>query len=513
MATTPKFVVTNVGLAAADVATPVGPFIHVTGFRIGSSYGYQAQPTDTDINGTLLYQGTPSTYQYVGNNTLNIVCKIPTDAGPFDFGEVAIDMDGPVMFAKAVFDTLQTKFTSLGTNVLSTFTFNCLLKLEQPVAIFKIDTFTGDPPSVWEVDFWSDVYPPALSANPLIPCILVRELDVNGNSSFLHQADDQHWTIGTNYLFKSQPLVAGGTPSYLDVLASDLSPDILSNVNNNYVVEFSTGYCRSISSVTVSGLYYRFTFNPSVLPVAPITASPVSIYTNTLIPTPAQTAYWLNTPGPISFTVPPRVYKLWVTGVPAGGGGGGAAGSSSATDAAPAGPYVGGGGGGGGGSGSGIQNYEIDVTPGQVLTGFLPDRANGGIGGTAQVNGTDGQDGGSLTFGPLVLLGGAGGKGGNYNPDSGGKGGPGGSDGIDGKFGGAGGEGGGGPFGTGGGGARGGDHSSPATLNGGDAGGAGTGGGGGGTVYLFATSGPAGNGGRGSQGYVEVSWNTVYSNN
>ena len=59
--TTPKLVVTNAGLAAASVATPTGPSIETASFNIGSAYGYTLLPTDTDINGDLLYEGTPLT--------------------------------------------------------------------------------------------------------------------------------------------------------------------------------------------------------------------------------------------------------------------------------------------------------------------------------------------------------------------------------------------------------------------------------------------------------------------
>jgi hypothetical protein len=262
--TTPKLVVTNVGEAAASVATPTGPFIEIASFKIGSAYGYTPEPTDTDINGDLLYEGEPLTYKYVGNNTLDIVCRIPTQAGPFQFGEVALFLTGGAMFAKAAFATPQIKYSSLGTNVLSTYTFNCLLKLEQSVAVFQVNT-NCLPPDIWEVDHWSDVYPPALSANPGIPSILVRELDPKGDSTLIHQASDTHWTVGTNYqsVYKG-PCQSGSTTTVVvatSALDSVLSVhELVSSTAKEFVIENSAGYLRAVSTAVLSADETTLTF-------------------------------------------------------------------------------------------------------------------------------------------------------------------------------------------------------------------------------------------------------------
>src|SRR5690606_30200170 len=139
-------------------------------------------PDDTDIDGDQLYYGVPTQYKNLGDGVLDIVLRIPADAGPFKFGEVAIynqDEDGNEhLFAKAVFEELQTKYSSLGTNVASSFTIHALIKLEQSIAVFKIDTLINN--AVMEVDRWSDVLLPYLSADPDTPLLLVRELDGAG---------------------------------------------------------------------------------------------------------------------------------------------------------------------------------------------------------------------------------------------------------------------------------------------------------------------------------------------
>lgn len=542
----PMLIITNVGLAAASVATPTGPFIEIVGFKVGSAYGYTPLPTDTDINGNLLFEGAPSTYRYVGDNTLDIVCKLPADAGPFDFGEVAVMMPSNVMFAKAAFPDPQTKYTSLGTNVLSTYTFHCLLKLAQAVAVFKVDTINGEPPSIWEVDFWSDVYPPALSANPEIPAILVRELDEHGNSSLIHQADDATWTVGTNYHFYDQAEVNGATINYVDVVAAELSEDVLSNIDREFVVAFDSGYLRSVSSVELVGPVYRFNMIDAMV-IAPPAGSVVTIYTNRAPVGPTQlnvtgdatgtvliaggTATLsltlsaaavngrfveFNTPGTYPWTVPDEVFDIFIDGGGAGAGGGGAGGGFNVNHV-PNDDYLAGGGAGGGGAGVTEVGYHMSVTPGEIITIVVGVKGIGGVGGVAPGNngnsGTAGGDSSVTAVSDTLLLPGgtSGGAGTGYGPPSGlsGAGGPpgipGGAWGTDGHFGGAGGNGGSGsPFGSGGAGAR--AATGPAGIDGDDATGNCSGGGGGGAVYHNTATGNGGDGGDGTDGLIRIKY-------
>lgn len=286
MAGTPLLVVTDVGLAAASVATPTGPYIHITKFAVGSAYGYTPQRTDTSLNGSLLYEGVPIAWSYIGDNTLNIVCRIPPDSGPYNFGEVAIYQEGNVMFAKAAFDTLQTKYSSLGTNLLSTYTFNVLLKLEQSEAIFKIDTDTGIPPSVLTIEKWSDLYPPGVSANPDVPSYVVTELDTFGNSSFVHRASDEKWTLGTNYNVYARVPVTNGSTTWVEASATALNTteDLTALANRDFVIEFADGYFRSVSTIsfTAGTNTYRFNLNPDPLLTLPTVGSTMTLYRNSI---------------------------------------------------------------------------------------------------------------------------------------------------------------------------------------------------------------------------------------
>lgn len=286
---TPQLVVTDAGLEAASQATPVGPFIHITGFRIGSAYGYNPLPTDTNINGDLLYSGVPTTYRYVGNNTINVICEIPAEVGPFQFGEVALDLQGGVMFAKAAFAEPQIKYTSLGTNVLSTYTFNCLIKLDQSVAVFQVNSLCG-PPDILTVDAWTDVLPPYLGgATSLTPALIVKELDPFGEATMIFQTNDHHWTPAGPYETLYIGACSAATTTAVSINVADLLstyPDlnpgelVYTQRIRDFIVEDDQGYFRAVQSTFLefNGTVLTFNFT-SPWPYQIAAGSNVFIYT------------------------------------------------------------------------------------------------------------------------------------------------------------------------------------------------------------------------------------------
>ncbi|BAG41644.1 phage tail collar domain protein [Ralstonia phage phiRSL1] len=292
----PLLVITNAGLAAATNAQQHGIFVVINSFKIGSGYGYTPQPTDVDINGSLLYQAAPSAWQNVSGNTLNVVCTIPPDAGPWQFGEVALFMSDGTMFAKAVFNTPQTKFSSLGTNVASAYVLNCLLRLAQSTAVFQIVTPTGAP-QVIDIYQWSDVAPPALMANPLTPLLAIHELSAYGEASLLEQNNASSWAnVGTPYrrylgsragnLNATTFPVVNASTSWVEIAASRLNTQDLTVGNRGFLLQTADGYFRSVNNVQTSGSNYRFnlnvtndgTYNNVPLPNTPQVGSNVILY-------------------------------------------------------------------------------------------------------------------------------------------------------------------------------------------------------------------------------------------
>ncbi len=217
-----------------------------------------------------------------------------------------------------------------------------------------------------------------------------------------------------------------------------------------------------------------------------------------------------------TYTVPPSVTQIWVSGCAGGGGGGGGGGTVGSSG------NVGGGGGGGGGAGQSTIKQPISVTPGDSLSITIGAAGVGGAGGAntgaAGANGTAGgntvlTDSTSATT-LLTLAGGGAGNGGagqtstTAGPPDGGAGGgggpgyPAGSWGSDGNYTGNGGDGASNPFGGGGGSGR---AANGAGINGNASGDYGSGGSGGGGVYGPAAN-AGGNGAAGAPGFFVIEW-------
>lgn len=272
-------VVTDVGLAAASLATPYGPYIHITSFKLGDGYGYTPTRHDTGLNGSLVFESPVTSYHHIPPKTINVRCRIDPLHGPFEFGELALFLDSGEMFAKMVFPSLQLKTSSLMTNVASAYTFNCLIKLEQSIAIFDITTDCG--PEMLVVERWSDVYPPAIPIFDGVPSMLVTELDKWGRSSLLQYSSPNTWTIGSTYnRYAESKIVSGNTTSVvLNGNGFSDSLDFITGVSNrDFVLEFPNSVFRSVSSVSQVGSNYRFNLNPAALPAAPQIGATVVVH-------------------------------------------------------------------------------------------------------------------------------------------------------------------------------------------------------------------------------------------
>lgn len=246
--------------------------------------------------------------------------------------------------------------------------------------------------------------------------------------------------------------------------------------------------------------------------VAPATASGHAVNLGQLLIGSRKAVFTANG----TYTVPPSVTQIWVSGCAGGGGGAGGGGTVGSTG------NVGGGGAGGGGAGQSTIKQAISVTAGHSLSITIGAAGAGGGGGAnTGASGGNGTSGGNTVLTDstsattlLTLTGGSGGSAGagqtstsagNPAGGSGGAGGTGyanGSFGGDGNYAGNGGAGASCAFGSGGGSGRG---AQGTGVAGAPASGYGAGGGGGGGSYGGAAA-AGGGGAAGAPGFFVIEW-------
>lgn len=179
------FIVTDVGLAAAVSAADQGIKLKLTSFKVGSGFGYTPEKTDTALHGTILYEDQITTYRVSSDGSLVVTCALSVDSGPFQFGEIGIYTESGDLFCLAALENTLQKYSSLGSNIASTYSFDAYLRLGQATTVIEVDSVT----SVTYAQIIGALgYIPYDSANP--DGYLVASEVVMPNSS------PQFWSIG-----------------------------------------------------------------------------------------------------------------------------------------------------------------------------------------------------------------------------------------------------------------------------------------------------------------------------
>jgi hypothetical protein len=97
--------ITDAGLALMQGATQ--PLV-MTSYELGSDYGYTPSPTQTALQGSVVYTGVPSSPVTTPTNNILYACHVPGNVGPFQFGEIGLYY-GTTLFAVCVVDELIDK--------------------------------------------------------------------------------------------------------------------------------------------------------------------------------------------------------------------------------------------------------------------------------------------------------------------------------------------------------------------------------------------------------------------
>mgnify|MGYP000870077249 CR=1 FL=1 len=135
------FILTDVGQAAVqNLSTP--PVLSL--FKFGSGYNYTPISTQTDLNGSAVFTGTPSLPVVAGPNLLRYTAVVDSTVGQFAYGELGLFLPGGQLFAIGATSSLQYKDSGNGNNLV----VDCFI----PVTGANYDAYTAIANSAASLD-------------------------------------------------------------------------------------------------------------------------------------------------------------------------------------------------------------------------------------------------------------------------------------------------------------------------------------------------------------------------
>jgi hypothetical protein len=248
LATNTGFVITDAGNAAATIATPGGPYIHITQFKVGSGSNYTPSALDTNIHGTLLYTGGITNYYVVDYQTIELILFMDATVGPFDFGEIGIYLADGTLFALCSWNTLQNKIRAIGTQAGTQWRIRARLKLARAPVVCQVDVITTL--QVHEVTNWELLVTP-INQPGNANMVIVKDPGPAGDNVMVFKDNDNTWAINDFVrLFAGATTDAGCTigTSVITHPQMPLGYMDLPQTVSRYLVKFPDGDIRKVLS-------------------------------------------------------------------------------------------------------------------------------------------------------------------------------------------------------------------------------------------------------------------------
>lgn len=242
----PQFVITTAGLAAASVADPEGPHIHITQFKIGTGYNYTPDVSDTVLHGSVLYEGAPTSFTFYSDDTTMFVCEIPTTAGPFDYGEIGLFLDDGTLFALAAYPTKRSKLNVSVSGQPHLVRINCLIKLEQSPAIFNVTTTSQM--TLLEASTFATVTPPQYAPDG-VNAVIVNH---STHRALLTRVSDTEWNpVGWTHLADCE---VSAVPSTTQITSEDFYRYMgQTSGTTKLLLQDSLGNVRIVTAISGAG--------------------------------------------------------------------------------------------------------------------------------------------------------------------------------------------------------------------------------------------------------------------
>ncbi len=243
---TKQFIMTDIGAATVAAATPHGPFVDIETFKLGDDATTDASNTDTGLVGTTVYTGTPISFSYYDAQTVQINMEVPSDVGPFDYGEIGLFLPGDVLFARFSYGVLHTKQTSLSSGFANVLRIKALIRVSQGPAIFNLPA-PSDDQQVLEVATFALVNTPA--EHPENPLVIVHEANDYQESYQLFKNENTLWDIANASCFGTATIDSAADSTHMaSTFFTKLSMAAMGDLGK-YVIQTEGGYLRMVKSV------------------------------------------------------------------------------------------------------------------------------------------------------------------------------------------------------------------------------------------------------------------------
>lgn len=238
-----KFVITTLGELAANVAEEGGPAIKIVGFKIGSDYSTPATTMDDGPVGTVLYEGVPTEIRQLAGGTA-VRIEIPSEVGPFEFGEITLHLADGTIYARCSLGKPQQKLSAAISGTPNVFRYWALLKLSQAPALFSIQTSSQN--QLMEVDSFNTLgTPTSLLSSP--NAVIVNELTPDGEDVLVWKVSDTRWAIA-KYMVVGQAVATSDSSS--TALVANFFEPLSSNSQNTFLLQDAQGNIRGVQALS-----------------------------------------------------------------------------------------------------------------------------------------------------------------------------------------------------------------------------------------------------------------------
>ena len=247
-------------------------------FKIGSDYNFVPAPTDTNIHGTLLFEGLIAAPNIINANVVRYTVSMDNSVGDFSWGNIGFFYQGQ-LFALAASNVPQLKY-KVGATPGNQVRLDAYLTIVGTNYNMVVDQ--ADSSNQFQMASLStvDQLPPS---NLTTPNAYVISGANSEQSSFLAYTDRQGlWNFDT-YQFSSgmSATVQASTVNSVTIPLSEFLNAMAPTFFGEVIIEFATGrlysICRYVKTATTVGQTVVFGFDTSMA-VQPVAGDKLTIY-------------------------------------------------------------------------------------------------------------------------------------------------------------------------------------------------------------------------------------------